>query len=135
VVALQFTTENLKDLTIANLKRITAKTKEKKEGYEINLAAILDKFGEIGKAALQNDGYADDDEAKGVLHGATSVVSTRGYRTSSLTLPILRPSWKGYHIASILPESSGIALGLTFFFVTIVSIVVVSHSFLLVIFN
>lgn len=99
--------------------------------------------GKLGKQLLLGDGYADGDEAEGMQRGSTALSSAADNWRGGVHLPKNFPKWfedlngdryvificdsrRGYHFGRSFSRYSGILLGLSFFLITIVAIVLVS---------
>jgi len=87
----------------------------------VNKAMGLDTSidGDIGQKLalnlLESDGYLDGEEARGMLHGVTQMASASEKR-GGLSLPVLRPFWKGNRLRHSFNSIARNVLGFGFFF-------------------
>jgi len=87
----------------------------------VNKAMGLDSSedGDIGQKLalnmLESDGYLDGEEARGMLHGVTQMALASEKR-GGLSLPVLRPSWKGNRMRHSFDPIARNVLGFGFFF-------------------
>ena len=65
------------------------------------------------KLMQELDGYADGEEAQGMLHGVTQIATPKEQR-GGLSLPTLRPHWRGQRLPFTLSATSRITLALAY---------------------
>lgn len=86
----------------------------------------------IAQTVMEMDGFDDDSAARGVLQGCTHTAKARATR-GGLTIPILRPFWKGHHLPFSFDGISRLVWGCSFFLLTVIAFVVgVEYPFWLI---
>ena len=86
----------------------------------------------LAATALEMDGFDDGLAARGGLQGTTHTVNARATR-GGLSIPILRPFWKGKHLPYSFDGLSRFVWGCSFFLLTVISFVVgVEYPFWLI---
>ena len=93
---------------------------------------VIDNSKEAAHAAaarnlLDTDGYADGDDAEGMLRGITHIALCKDY-ASGLSLPIERPFWKGNRRSNVLDPFSRHFWGYFYFFFNVLCVILGVHS-------
>lgn len=76
----------------------------------------------LATSAMDMDGYDDGEAARGAMQGATQIAHSRATR-GGITLPNLRPFWKGRHLPYSFDGLSRFIWGCSFFLLTVISVV------------